>query len=239
MSYFKNPDFVQARGTVVGEINSLSVDDRWVHETKLFADALQRHMPTGPCTVLDFGCGIGRMSKELLDRRDDCSIVGCDNSDVQLQHATSYIQNPRFTGVLPHMVEGQFDFAFSLYVIQHVKAIHLRQALQIIHANLTPGAIFVHCCSERRMAVRTDAPRFFDDSFLGVNISSEVELLFEPMCDLFTPQELRDNEILRKVVLGETGAEEPGSAEVLGDPHPARVYRRRDLPTGYWRLPMP
>jgi hypothetical protein len=44
--------------------------------------------------------------------------------------------------------------------------------------------------------------------------------------------------ILRKIVLGETGEEEPGSPDVLGDPHPARIYRRRELAVPYWRLPM-
>ena len=239
MSYFKNPDFRIARGTVVGEINSLSVDDRWEKETAIFTNALLRQMPSGPCSALDYGCGIGRMSKEILSRRADCTIVGSDNSDVQLSHAETYIHNPRFTGVLPHMIEGPFDFAFSLYVLQHVRAVHLRQALQIIHANLAPGGVFVHCCSDHRMAVRNDAERFFDDGFLGVSVASELDLLFEPLFDLFTAQEVQENVILRRIVLGETGSEESESAEKLGEPHPARVYRRRDVTEPYWRLPMP
>ncbi len=239
MSYFKNSNFNIARGTVVGDINSVSVDERWEKETALFADALLRYMPTHPCTVLDFGCGIGRISKEILSRRVDCTIVGADNSDVQLSHALSYINDPRFSGVLPHTVEGSFDFAFSFYVLQHVKAIHLRQAIQIIHAHLKPGAFFVYCGSEHRMAVRNDAERFLDDSFLGVHVPSELEHLFDPLGELFTPEELRDNQILRRIVLGETGSEEPGSNELLGEPHPARVYRRKDYGSPYWRLPMP
>lgn len=239
MTYFRNPDFTQARATVVGDINYLSVDERWERETSLFVDAMLRYIPSGPCKILDYGCGIGRVSKEILVRHADCAIMGADNSEVQLAHAYSYIQEPRFTGVVPHMVEGPFDFAFSFFVLQHVKAVHLRQAIQIIHANLAPGGLFVHCCSEHRMAVRVDAHRFLDDSFLGVNVSSELELLFEPIGNLFTEQELKEHVLLRKIVLGETGFEEHGSAEVLGEPHPARVYRRRDLTAPYWRLPMP
>lgn len=239
MSYFKNPDFSIARGTVVGEINSLSVDERWEKETELFVDALLRQMPRENCSVLDYGCGIGRVSKEILARRSDCTVVGSDNSDVQLAHAQSYIKDPRFSGVLPDMISGPFDFAFSLYVLQHVRAVHLRQAIQIIHANLAPGGLFVHCCSEHRMAVRNDAERFLDDGFLGVNVNSELALLFEPLGDLFTEEELRAHTILRRIVVGETGEEEPGSGEILGEPHPARVYRRRDLEVPYWRLPMP
>lgn len=239
MSYFRNTNFTIARGTVVGEINSVSVDDRWERETTLFVEALLKYMPTNPCTVLDFGCGIGRISKEILSRHVDCTIVGADNSDVQLSHARSYINDPRFSSVLPHTVEGSFDFAFSLYVLQHVKAIHLRQAIQIIHAHLKPGGFFVYCGSEHRMAVRTDAERFLDDSFLGVHVPSEIELLFEPVGDLFNPEELKDNQILRRIVLGETGSEEPGSMEKLGEPHPAKVYRRKEYADPYWRLPMP
>lgn len=239
MNYFKQPEFKSARNTVVGDINGISVEERWERETGLFADAILRHMPDGPCAVLDYGCGIGRMSKAILAQRQDCRIMGADNSDVQIAHATSYIQDPRFTGVLPHLVEGPFDFAFSLYVLQHVKAVHLRQAIQIIHANLAPGSLFVHCCSEHRMAVRTDADRFLDDGFLGAHVSSEIELLFEPIGDLFTAKELEEHTLLRRIILGETGYEELGSSEVLGEPHPARVYRRRDINPPYWRLPMP
>lgn len=238
MSYFKNPNFREAQGTVVGHINSLSIEERWEEETRLFGDALMRHIPQGACSVLDYGCGIGRVSKELLKRDPQCTILGVDNSDVQLAHASSYISDPRFRSALPEQVEGEFDFAFSLFVIQHVRAVHLRQALQIIHAHLKPGALFAHCCSVRRMAVRNDAPRFFDDRFLGVNMPAEIELLFEPLGDLFSPDEMKRERTLRKIVLGETGEEEPGSLEVLGEPHPARLYRRRELSMPYWRLPM-
>ena len=165
--------------------------------------------------------------------------MGVDNSEVQLSHARSYIQDPRFTAAFPDQVEGRFDFAFSLYVLQHVQAIHLRQALQIIHAHLAQDGLFIQGCSTRRMAVRTDTPRFIDDTFLGVNVMDEINLLFEPLEDLFTPEDLEREPLLRKIILGETGQEEPGSQEVWGEPHPTRIYRRRALEVPYWRLPMP
>lgn len=239
VNYFRNPDFKSARSTVVGNINCLTVDERWEHETRVFADAIMKHLPTEPCAILDFGCGIGRMSKEILDRHPTCAIVGVDNSEVQLGHARSYIQDPRFTALFPHEVEGRFDFAFSLYVLQHVRAVHLRQTIQIIHAHLAPGGIFIQGCSKHRMAVRSDAPRFLDDSFLGVDVWNELELLFEPIGDLFTPEDLEREPLLRKIVLGKTGHEEIGSDEVHGEPHPMRVYRRREITSPYWRLPMP
>ena len=239
MNYFSNPNFVDARGTVVGDINTVSVDERWEHETALFADALLKHLPQGPCAILDYGCGIGRVSKELLRRHPQCTIVGVDNSEVQLLHARSYIQDSRFTAALPNQIEGTFDFAFSLYVLQHVRALHLRQALQIIHAHLAPGSLFIQGCSTHRMAVRNDAPRFLDDAFLGVNVFEEIELLFDPLGDLFTHQDFEREPLLRKIILGETGEEEPESNEVCGEPHPTKIYRRRELEIPYWHLPMP
>jgi len=239
MSYFKNPHFTDARNTVVGRINALTVDERWELETTLFVDALLKYIPPGPSAILDYGCGIGRVSKEILARDTKCTIVGVDNSDVQLAHATDYIQDSRFKGALPHEVEGRFDFAFSLYVLQHVRAVHLRQALQIIHANLAPGGLFVHCGSEHRMAVRDDAPRFCNDSFLGVDVLNEIELLFESVGDLFSEEEIQREPVLRKIVLGRTGEEDPDTLEALGEPHPARIFRRRDIKVPYWRLPMP
>lgn len=239
MSYFKNPNFNNARATVVGNINSLTVDERWERETQLFSEAIMRHIPSEPCAILDFGCGIGRISKTILALHPTCTIVGADNSDVQLQHARGYINHPRFTGVFPNEVEGRFDLAFSLYVLQHVRALHLRQALQIIHANLAPEGLFIQGCSLRRMAVRDDLPQFLNDGFLGVDVMKELDLFFEPIGDLFTPDDFEKEPLLRKIVLGEIGQEEPGGYEVFGEPHPTRIYRKRELEVPYWRLPMP
>ena len=136
MSYFDERDFRLARGTVVGTINQLSVDERWEQETPAFVDAILRHLPSDARTILDYGCGIGRLSKGLLARAPHCVVTGVDSSPTQIEHARGYLSDNRFTGSLPHQLEGCFDFGFCIYVLQHVRAIDLRPTLWNIHSHL-------------------------------------------------------------------------------------------------------
>ncbi len=238
MSYFRPQSFEEGIGTVVGDINDLSAQQRWNEETPVFAEAMLPYVPEGPSRILDYGCGVGRLSREVLLRRHDCSLVGIDSSPVQLAHARGYVRDPRFDAALPHEVSGQFDFAYCVYVLQHVRAVDLRQVVQTIHASLKPGAYFVHCSSKRRMSVRDEYHAFFNDSFLGVNVEREVERLFEPVRDLFDEEALRTHQVVRRMVLGLSNAEEPDDNWTMGEPHPAKVYRKRDISVPYHLLPV-
>lgn len=237
MSYFEPPHFELARHTVVGAINSLSCDERWIQETPLFADAIIRRLSASDVRILDYGCGVGRMSKEILSRNPEYSLVGVDSSPVQLKHAENYVADKRFAAVVPHELTGEFDVAFSLYVLQHVRAVDLRQTIERIHAHLRPDGLFIQCCSKRRMSVRNDHGVFFDDRFLGVDIDREIERLFTPVGDLFTAEELQNNAVLRKMIIGIDGRLEPDDNGQWGDPHPARVYHRKDLTIPYCNIP--
>lgn len=236
---FSPKTFEEGKHSVVGTINNLSCEERWRHETPVFTDAIVRLLSPNCSKMLDYGCGIGRMSKEVLSRSPAYSVVGVDNSSVQLEHARSYVSDPRFIAVFPHQLEGEFDLAFSLYVLQHVSAIDLRQTIEIIHANLRPDGLFVQCCSERRMALRKDAPLFFDDRLLRVDVTKEIERLFEPVADLFTHEDLEKNPIVKRMVLGLDDRDEPDDNGKWGDAHPAKVYRRRSLSVPYWKVPLP
>jgi SAM-dependent methyltransferase len=237
MKYFEPHLFELAQHTVVGAINNLSCEERWTKETPLFADAIVRLLQSPTERILDYGCGIGRMSKEILARQPGYTLVGVDNSPVQLQHARTYVADQRFSAVIPHELSGQFDTAFSLYVLQHVRAVDLRQAIERIHAHLRPDGLFIQCCSKRRMSVRDDQGVFFDDRFLGVDVEKEIERLFTPIGDLFTPEEIAQNDVLRRMVIGFDDRPEPDDDGAWGDPHPAKVYRRKPISVPYWCLP--
>jgi len=237
MSYFSEKDFRHARATVVGSINNLTVDERWEQETPLFVDAITKRMTPATQRILDYGCGIGRISKKLLAQDPRIVITGVDNSKVQLDHATSYIGDSRFTGVIPQDLEGSFDLCFCIYVLQHVRAIDLRQTLWNIHSHLAPDALFIHCSSVRRMSVRRDAPFFFDDRFLGVELEKEIEHLFTPVEDIFSREEIENNLVLRRVMDGFNGAENADEEGNFGVLHRGRVYRKRQVSEHYWKFP--
>lgn len=50
-------------------------------------------------TVLDFGCGIGRLSKALLEQYD-CRVLGVDISPDMRRMAADYVNSDRFSGHL-------------------------------------------------------------------------------------------------------------------------------------------
>jgi len=237
MKHFSEPNFRDARGTVVGSINKLSVDERWERETPLFVDAIAKYLTPSTRAILDYGCGIGRISKKILEREQAVTITGVDASRVQIAHSLSYINDSRFSAVVPAELKGSFDLCFCIYVLQHVRAIDLRQTLWNIHSHLAPNALFIQCSSERRMSVRRDSGFFFDDRLLGVDLDAEIERLFEPVSDLFSREEIEKNVLLRKIMDGFDGNETADEDGNFGVVHRAKVYRKRDGGEDFWKLP--
>jgi cyclopropane fatty-acyl-phospholipid synthase-like methyltransferase len=54
--------------------------------------------------VLDYGCGIGRLAKAMIDA-SGCSVVGLDTSPEMRKLADDYVGSDRFIAVSP----SQFD----------------------------------------------------------------------------------------------------------------------------------
>lgn len=233
---FKEKTFLDACRSVVGVCNNVSFEDRWEKETPDFAHAILQKASCEKPRILDYGCGVGRMSKEILAQHPTATVVGVDASAVQLQHARDYVGSDRFAASFPHELEGQFDIVYCLYVLQHVPAIELREAVARMHYRLKSDGVFIYCSSDARMAVRWDSTSFFDDRFLGVNIRAEVEKLFEPVGDLFSPEVFERNEVLRRIILGFDGRTKPTPDGAYGTAHPAIVYRPRKLVRQYFDM---
>lgn len=220
---FKPASFEEGRESVVGFCNGVPMAERWIAETPLFARAILQQLGEGETTLLDYGVGVGRLAKEVLQQRPDVRVIGVDDSADQRRYAKMYVNNEEhFQSVAPTALQEQVDLVYCVYVLQHVPAIELRDVIQRMHYYLKPGGRLVYCSSDFRMAIRFDAIAFFDDRCLGVDIRSEVERFFEPEKTLFSEDDLRENEILRRMVLGDDGR---GN----GLPHPAIVYRRREI----------
>ncbi|MGE3342319.1 MAG: methyltransferase [Vicinamibacterales bacterium] len=218
-SLFKPKTMEEGIEGVVGACNGIPADVRWREETPVFAREIVRLAPAGPVRILDFGCGVGRLSKAVIDARPDVTVIGVDESVESLAFARDHVGSDRFTAMRPTELDGLVDLAYCVYVLQHVPAIEVREVLQRIHRHLVPGGLFVYCSSDFRMAIRFDGPGFEDDRRLGVNLRREVERYFAPVGPLFTADVLAANPVVRQIV------EPVGS----GLPHPAGVYRRRDF----------
>lgn len=102
-----------------------TTEERWKTETPYLADLISQTLKLSPdMTVLDYGCGIGRVAKELINR-NGCSVVGVDMSESMRALAPEYVQSARFRVCSPQLLDdwirqGQrFDAAISIWVLQH------------------------------------------------------------------------------------------------------------------------
>ena len=93
-------------------------------ETKFLVDFLaDQKLVNGATQIADFGCGVGRVSKGLINTHG-CNIVGFDISMPMLTAAVVYVDDARFTPqvyntAVPYTKQGTFDLVIASLVLQH------------------------------------------------------------------------------------------------------------------------
>jgi SAM-dependent methyltransferase len=71
--------------------------------------------------VLDFGCGMGRMSKALIDEYQ-CEVIGVDTSPGMRKYAPEYVGNTeKFKCLESYDIPESINIAFCFFVLQHVE----------------------------------------------------------------------------------------------------------------------
>ena len=102
-----------------------STEVRWKTETPYLADLTGQWIEiTRQSLLLDYGCGVGRMAKELIVRHA-CRVIGVDISPSMRALAPMYVASDRFFACPPAMLDGliergvRFDGALSVWVLQH------------------------------------------------------------------------------------------------------------------------
>lgn len=189
-------NFEQARQIILTGEGS-TPDERWKSETPYLADAIQNSLEITPDTVLiDYGCGIGRMAKELIQRYG-CRVIGVDISNNMRILALNYVQSSRFFACSPEildmLVARNFvaDAAISIWVLQH--CLRPAEDIERIHRALVPGGgLFI--LNNLNRAVPTKEQFWVND---GLDIKSLLRDRFsmvmegKPSEDQ-TPPDLRD-----------------------------------------------
>ena len=143
---FDVADVESAKFIILTPTPDMTTEERWAAETPNLVDLLGRITPLdGNSRVLDYGCGIGRLAKGLIDRYG-CQVVGVDISARMRDLARDYVQSDRFVvyspGELDQRVAGGFraTHACACWVIQH--CLEPDADLGRIHAALSDGAWF-------------------------------------------------------------------------------------------------
>jgi len=115
-------------------------------DVKRITEAL-KFKPTD--TVLDFGCGIGRLLKEIAPLCE--TIFGADVSNVMLANLQTYCYDVSNTFIVPMLSESklglfdnQFDKIYSILVLQHMDKAKAISILGEFKRILKPGGrVFV------------------------------------------------------------------------------------------------
>jgi SAM-dependent methyltransferase len=106
----------EARSIILTPEAGLTTDQRWKAET----DWLMDRITFDPGLVIDYGCGIGRLAKELPN-----PVLGVDISQSMRAMAENYVQRADFAVCSPSMlrVAGQCGLrasgALAVWVLQH------------------------------------------------------------------------------------------------------------------------
>jgi ubiquinone/menaquinone biosynthesis C-methylase UbiE len=91
--------------------------------------------------VLDFGCGMGRVSKEMVERFK-CKVIGFDFNDTMVQFAKEYVpESETFTAVNTYTTENSVDICIAILCLQHAE--DPDKELKRIYSFLKPGGYFI------------------------------------------------------------------------------------------------
>jgi 2-polyprenyl-3-methyl-5-hydroxy-6-metoxy-1,4-benzoquinol methylase len=130
-------------------------------------------------TVLDFGCGMGRISRELV-HKIRCNVIGVDISESMLTFAKLYVASlNKFTSLLEYNQKETIDLCISAFVLQHVE--NPEDEIKNIHNVLKPNGHLV-LLNEKTRYVPSDVNQldngiiWKDDNF---NVFHECEKYFE------------------------------------------------------------
>jgi SAM-dependent methyltransferase len=140
-------DIPQAMSVIMTPEGS-TTEERWQIETPYLADLIAQQVTITPDTLLlDYGCGIGRLAFELIQRHN-CRVVGVDISPSMRALSVIYTRSNRFLSCSHEMLEGlvargmRFDAALSLWVLQHC-ATPAEDIARIRNALKPEGQLFV------------------------------------------------------------------------------------------------
>lgn len=182
-------DVDEARRIVLTPEAGTSTDQRWTRETPWLAACIrERFALDARYVVLDFGCGLGRMAKALIDATG-CFVVGVDLSTSMRQLAPGYVASPRFAAIAPAMLDlliargFRVELALSIWVLQHVA--RPQADIRRLHDVVRPGGgLFV--ANNVRRAVPTDRGWAHD----GLDVAGLLDDAFEPIWRGALPQEI-------------------------------------------------
>jgi SAM-dependent methyltransferase len=156
----------------------VTTEERWEKETPFLAEDICSFLkPEVNTLILDFGCGIGRISKELIGR-SSCNVIGLDISLPMRTLSVNYVASDNFCSVGRPLLEKlilrglKVDACVSLWVLQHCP--RLDDEIALIKSILKPKGL-LYILNNLYSAIPTTAGWVND----GANIKHSLETNFK------------------------------------------------------------
>lgn len=112
--------------------------NKFLEETSFFVKAISEYDIINQNTkVLDFGCGMGRISRGFVEYFG-CDVIGLDANENMLKFANIFVGNPKkFSTVSEYKEKETIDVVVACFVLQHVQ--DPDKEIQTIYDSLKPG----------------------------------------------------------------------------------------------------
>lgn len=202
---FNPGNFNDGQNQVVGYCNGYTMEERWKEETPIFRDVIVEQLE-GAEVILDYGCGVGRLAKEVLEAMPDVKIVGVDTSSEMRKLAEEYVSSDRFSTKSPEELgDDKFDFTYCVYVLQHIPPEFVDNAIKQVSQS---SDRFLLVNSVARMYATSQG--FVND---GYDVLGEVAKHFSSAAWAVPPEDLINNTLIRKMFMGSVLAGPEGNTE--------------------------
>ncbi len=162
-SVFMDVDTVdEAMRIILTPEAGMSSAHRWKTETPYLMSLMEKHIARGS-TVLDYGCGIGRVSKPLIEKHG-CIVIGADIAPNMRALAASCVGSDSFFALHPDMLmlfpSNVADAAIAVWTLQH--CVDPKLDLHHIAEMVKPGGTLFIVNNMRRV-VPVSGGRWADD----------------------------------------------------------------------------
>jgi 2-polyprenyl-3-methyl-5-hydroxy-6-metoxy-1,4-benzoquinol methylase len=122
-SVFEVQSIPEAAAIILTPEGGQTTQERWGLETEYLSKLIEEKCNLNEHSlVIDYGCGLGRVAKELIDLTG-CRVIGVDTSASMRTLAMQYNPSPRFTAIAPEMLESLrpvVDAVICIWTLQHI-----------------------------------------------------------------------------------------------------------------------
>ncbi len=194
-SVFEQTNAEDAKNIILTAEDGVSTQTRWDTETPWLLKLISQYIVKPKCLIVDYGCGIGRLSAPLVNLGHP--VIGVDISYSMRKLATDQISNDRFVAMTPMMFDQlvnigiKADFILSIWMLQH--CLDLEAEVSRFYRSLTKGGLLA-VVDMRHRAIPTNQGWVNDGKNVNKTLSDHFNLIQQYPYDApKAPQNLRDN----------------------------------------------